>query len=151
MHSESQNHTTFDASIGESPIGAANRRLRSRLEMAFRDVRAQSADAAPEQRRELRAALRDVCADARRAGLRAEQLLVLIKDVWSGLPAGISRVQTVRGDERLNYVISTCVDEYYGEPREDPRREPREDPRGEPREDPRGEPSDGQAARETSP
>ena len=51
--------------------------------------------------------------DARRAGLRAEQLLVLIKEVWSGLPAGISRVQTMHGDERLNYVISTCVDEYY--------------------------------------
>jgi hypothetical protein len=51
--------------------------------------------------------------EAKRAGLRAEQLLVLIKDVWSALPAGISRVQSVHGDERLNYVISTCVDEYY--------------------------------------
>lgn len=64
-------------------------------------------------RRELRAALRQVCVDARRSGLRAEQLLVLIKDVWSGMPAGISRVKALHGDERLNYVISTCVDEYY--------------------------------------
>jgi hypothetical protein len=47
-------------------------------------------------------------------GLRAEQLLVLIKDVWSAMPAGISRVQSAHGDDRLNYVISTCVDEYYG-------------------------------------
>jgi hypothetical protein len=54
-----------------------------------------------------------VCVDARRSGLRAEQLLVLIKDVWSGIPAGISRVTALHGDERLNYVISTCVDEYY--------------------------------------
>ena len=151
MHSESRNHPTFDASIGESAIGAENRRLRARLEVAFRDVRALSADAAPEQRRELRAALRDVCAEARRAGLRAEQLLVMIKDVWAGLPAGISRVQTVHGDERLNYVISTCVDEYYGEPREDPRREPSEEQRREPSEEQRREKSEGQAAHEASP
>ncbi len=115
MHPESQNHTTFDAIVGESAIGAANRRLRSKLELAFQDVRAHNADAAPEHQREIRGALRDVCAEARRAGLRAEQLLVLIKEVWSALPAGISRVQAMRGDERLNYVISTCVDEYYGE------------------------------------
>lgn len=139
MHPESQNHTTLDATVGESAIGAANRRLRSRLESVFQDVRAQNADAAPEQRRELRAALREVCADAKRAGLRAEQLLVLIKEVWSALPAGISRVQTMRGDERLNYVISTCVDEYYGEPRE------------ELREEPPGEQSDAQNTREALP
>ncbi|HMI57870.1 MAG TPA: hypothetical protein VK511_07475 [Gemmatimonadaceae bacterium] len=114
MHPDSQNHTTFDVSVGESAVGTANRRLRSSLETSFRDVRAQSADAAPEQRRELRASLREICADARRAGLRAEQLLVLIKEVWSAMPAGISRVQSVHGDDRLNYVISTCVDEYYG-------------------------------------
>ena len=105
MHPDSHNHMTFDVSVGESAAGTANRRLRSRLETAFRDVRAQSADAAPEQRRELRASLREICAEARRAGLRAEQLLVLIKDVWSAMPAGISRVQSVHGDERLNEVI----------------------------------------------
>jgi hypothetical protein len=118
MLPESQNHSTFDASVGESAIGATSRRLRARLESVFQNVRAETADAAPEQMRELRSALRDVCVDARRAGLRAEHLLVLIKDVWSALPAGISRVQTMRGDERLNYVISTCVDEYYGDPDE---------------------------------
>jgi hypothetical protein len=113
MHPDSQNHMTFDVPVGESAVGTANRRLRAKLETAFRDVRAQSADAAPDQRRELRSSLREICAEARRAGLRAEQLLVLIKDVWSAMPAGISRVQSVHGDDRLNYVISTCVDEYY--------------------------------------
>lgn len=113
MHPDSQNHATFDASVGDSAIGLANRRLRSKLEKTCRDVCAQKADAAPDQRRELRASLQEICAEARRAGLRAEQLLVLIKDVWSALPAGLSRVQSVHGDERLNYVISTCVDEYY--------------------------------------
>jgi hypothetical protein len=113
MQPESRNQTTFDLSVGESASGIANRRLRESLERVFRDVRLQSADASPNQQRELRTALRQVCTDARRSGLRAEQLLVLIKDVWVTLPAGISRVQSVRGDERLNHVISTCVDEYY--------------------------------------
>jgi hypothetical protein len=114
MHPDSQNHMAFDVSVGESAIGTANRRLRSRIEKSLRDVRAQSADAAAEQSREIRSALREICADARRSGLRAEQLLVLIKEVWSTMPASISRVQSAHGDDRLNYVISTCVDEYYG-------------------------------------
>ena len=113
MHPDSLTHMPFEPPVGESAIGTANRRLRSRLEIAFRDVRAQNADAAPEQQGEMRTSLREICAEARRAGLRAEQLLVLIKDVWSALPAGISRVQSGHGDDRLNYVISTCVDEYY--------------------------------------
>ena len=51
--------------------------------------------------------------DARRSGMRAEQLLVLIKDVWSAMHSAFASVPSVHGDERLNYVISTCVDEYY--------------------------------------
>jgi hypothetical protein len=87
--------------------------------MVFQDAHLQNADASASAHRELRAALRQVCTDARHSGLRAEQLLVLIKDVWSGIPAGISRVTSMHGDERLNYVISTCVDEYYGSEADD--------------------------------
>jgi hypothetical protein len=96
-----------------------NHRLRTSLEMVFQDAQLQNADASASAHRELRAALRQVCTDARHSGLRAEQLLVLIKDVWSGIPAGISRVRSMHGDERLNYVISTCVDEYYGNQADD--------------------------------
>jgi hypothetical protein len=79
--------------------------------MVFQDSQLHNADASASAHRELRAAL------------RAEQLLVLIKEVWSGIPAGISRVKSMHGDERLNYVISTCVDEYYGDDASD---EPKE-------------------------
>jgi hypothetical protein len=87
--------------------------------MVFQEAHLHTADASASAHRELRAALRQVCTDARHSGLRAEQLLVLIKDVWSGIPAGISRVKSMHGDERLNYVISTCVDEYYGNQSDD--------------------------------
>ncbi|MEP7065222.1 MAG: hypothetical protein ABI889_04245 [Gemmatimonadota bacterium] len=99
--------------MSESATPNTSRRLRASLEMVFRDVQLQTADAPASAHRELRESLRQVCMDARHSGVRAEQLLVLIKDVWSGIPAGISRSTAMHGDERLNFVISTCVDEYY--------------------------------------
>jgi hypothetical protein len=115
MMPDSQNDTPRDSRFADIPFAMTNRRIRSIVEKVFRDVQTQSADASAEEEREIRESLRIVCVEARRSGLRAEQLLVLIKDVWSGIPAGISRVQSMYGDERLNYVISTCVDEYYGD------------------------------------
>jgi hypothetical protein len=114
MQPDSPNSQTSNSRFGESTIVNTNHRLRTSLEMVFQDAHLQTADATPNAHRELRSALRQICEDARHSGLRAEQLLVLIKDVWSGIPAGISRVRSMHGDERLNYVISTCVDEYYG-------------------------------------
>jgi hypothetical protein len=113
MLPDSPNLQPVDSHIPESSHTNATRRLRTSLERVFQDPHLQSADASAAARRELRGALRQVCTDARHLGLRAEQLLVLIKDVWSGIPAGISRFTSTHGDERLNYVISTCVDEYY--------------------------------------
>ncbi|HSU95453.1 MAG TPA: hypothetical protein VLI43_17220 [Gemmatimonadaceae bacterium] len=114
MQPDSPNSQPSNSRFGESTIVNTNHRLRTSLEMVFQEAHLQTADATPNARRELRSALRQICEDARHSGLRAEQLLVLIKDVWSGIPAGISRVRSMHGDERLNYVISTCVDEYYG-------------------------------------
>jgi hypothetical protein len=113
MLPDSPNHHSSDSRTNESANINTNRRLRTSLEMVFQDAHLQVADASASAHRELRSALRQICTDARHSGLRAEQLLVLIKDVWSGIPAGISRVRSMHGDERLNYVISTCVDEYY--------------------------------------
>lgn len=102
-----------DPSDGTAPPGAANRKMRATLRRIFQDSRLELADMRADADRHLRPALSQVCSDARHAGLRAEQLLVIIKEVWSGLPASLSRVQSVHGDERLNHVISLCVDEYY--------------------------------------
>jgi hypothetical protein len=115
MLPDSPKQQPLDSRISESASVNANRHLRSSLEMVFQDSQLHNADASASAHRELRAALRQVCTEARRSGLRAEQLLVMIKEVWSGIPAGISRATSMHGDERLNYVISTCVDEYYGD------------------------------------
>lgn len=120
MLPDSPSHHSFDSHVTDGASISTTHRLRTSLEVVFRDTHLQNADAPASARRELRAALRRVCVDARRSGIRAEQLLVLIKDVWSGIPAGISRVTALHGDERLNYVITTCVDEYYAaEPKDE--------------------------------
>lgn len=106
--------TVQDPSDVAASLGTANRKLRATLRRIFQDTRLDLADMRADGDERLRPALSQVCSDARRAGLRAEQLLVLIKEVWSALPAGLSRVHSVHGDERLNHVISVCVDEYYG-------------------------------------
>ncbi len=114
MHSEHPNRPRSELRNIDSSSSGTTHRLRSTLEVVFQDESLQHADAPPSAHRELRAALRKVCIDARHSGLRAEQLLVLIKEVWAGIPAGLSRVTSTHGDERLSFVISTCVDEYYG-------------------------------------
>ena len=114
MESKSSGHSSPDAFSAESAPASASRQLRARLHSVLLDPALRYADAPSSELRDLRTALRQVCADARASGLRAEQLLVIIKDVWATLPAGMSQMPTVHGDERLNYVVSTCVDEFYG-------------------------------------
>ena len=113
MESKAADQAPLDAYAGEGTSGGVNRRLRASLQIIFQDAGHQYADVVPPRRPDLRVALRQICSDARRAGMRAEQLLVLIKEVWSGVPPVFSSALSVHGDERLNYVISTCVDEYY--------------------------------------
>jgi hypothetical protein len=58
---------------------------------------------------DLRKALRVACAKARLQRVRAEQLLVDLKSVWMTLPSMLS----TRTEERLNRIVSACIDEYY--------------------------------------
>lgn len=120
MEPNPQGQPHADPSEGTTSSGTASRKVRATLRRIFQESRLDLADMRAGADDRLRPALSQVCSDARHAGLRAEQLLVLIKEVWSALPTGLSRVQSVHGDERLNYVISVCVDEYYGSTKASP-------------------------------
>ena len=65
---------------------------------------------------DLRLALRDACDRARNDGLRAEELLLVLKDAWRELPErrGLPRVDP---DEALARVVTACIDEFYHSPR----------------------------------
>lgn len=60
---------------------------------------------------DLRKALRVACAKARLQRVRAEQLLVDLKQLWMTLPTTLS----MRTEARLNRIVSACIDEYYTE------------------------------------
>ncbi len=120
MELTSLNQSPGDSYAGDGSHEGSTQRLRRTLQSVFENAALHRADGPESQNAAVRASLRQVCADARHSGLRAEQLLVIIKEVWAGLPSGMARVPSVHGDERLNYVISTCVDEYYGHSPTDP-------------------------------
>lgn len=63
--------------------------------------------------REVRDALRVVCDDARRRDLRAEQVIVALKETWAVMPeVGALPPGSVR-TELLAYFVTLCIDEYY--------------------------------------
>jgi hypothetical protein len=67
----------------------------------------------PSPNGELRRAVRLLCDEAHRRGLRAEQVIVLLKEAWGSLPD----VQVLApGEERresLSRIVSLCIDEFY--------------------------------------
>ena len=58
--------------------------------------------------------MRTIGAHARRHRLRAEQLLILIKEACAALPEARELQATPAGSDILAQVISMAVDEYYG-------------------------------------
>jgi hypothetical protein len=63
----------------------------------------------------MRRALRLLCEDARRRGVRAEQLVVMIKQAWASLPETRWRPGDDRGPVILERVVRVCIEEYYAD------------------------------------
>lgn len=61
---------------------------------------------------DLHDAVRDLCAEARRDGTRAEELIILFKKAWSDRPE--VRVRSREDTARLfDKVLTMCIKEYY--------------------------------------
>src|ERR1700733_8327546 len=97
--------------IPESTIAA----LRELLVRMVRDEPERNAEGAVRAGDDVRRALRALCDDARAAGVRAEQLVIAIKQGWSSLHSDRPRARSDGPDELLNQVITLCIDEYYAE------------------------------------
>jgi hypothetical protein len=99
-----------DAPAGHDPTSALRTVIRLTLRTDLRRVLA----GCPSEQSGLRENLRTIGAHARRHQLRAEQLLVLIKDACAALPEG--RELLVQPDRAgtLNKLITMAVEEYYG-------------------------------------
>lgn len=86
-------------------------------ELFLRMIRTESmrADDSMRSGDDVRDALRALCADARRSNVRAEQLVIAIKQGWSSLHQERPRPRVAGPDELLNHVITVCIDEYYAD------------------------------------
>jgi hypothetical protein len=58
---------------------------------------------------ELRKSLRVACAKARLQRVRAEHVLVDVKQIWTSIPGMLA----TRTCERLSEIVTACIDEYY--------------------------------------
>jgi hypothetical protein len=67
---------------------------------------------------DLRQAIVLLCEDAHRRGLTAEQLILLVKDVWHRMPEVQHLPRSLRQDEALSRTITICIEEYYARARE---------------------------------
>jgi hypothetical protein len=59
-------------------------------------------------------AMRLLAADARRKSLRAEQVLVALKEIWGELPEVRGAARHGKHEQLLPRVIAMCIDQYYG-------------------------------------
>ena len=51
--------------------------------------------------------------EARNKGIRAEQLLIMLKDIWYALPGVTARTASDVDNALLEDLISRCIREYY--------------------------------------
>lgn len=58
-------------------------------------------------------ALRAVASEAREKRVHAEQLLVLLKDIWYGLPQVRELADSDAGHSLLQRLVTVCIREYY--------------------------------------
>jgi hypothetical protein len=77
--------------------------LRSALEQYLEDARETA----------VQPALRRIAAEAREKQVHAEQLLVLLKHVWFGLPQVARLPETEHQTRLLQRVVTLCIREYY--------------------------------------
>lgn len=101
----------FDRSLATSPAPSArvvSDAAVTALRSAFQAV---VGDYAPNA--DLRRAIRLMCVDARRHQLRAEQLVVIIKQAWNSLPAIRLHSAPMGREQVLGTAITMCIEEYY--------------------------------------
>lgn len=75
---------------------------------ALRTYLAHPADSSP-----LQTALQRVSAEARERAVLPEQLLVVLKDLWGGLPEVRSMPDAGEQTRLMQRVVTMCIKEYY--------------------------------------
>lgn len=65
----------------------------------------------------LRKSIRVICAKARLQRVRAEHVLIDVKQIWTSIPV----MPATRTSEQLSRIVTACIEEYYAKDRISPR------------------------------
>jgi hypothetical protein len=87
--------------------------LRSLLELPLLTAMQRLASEGDFDQSALREELQTVCAVAKRNGVRAEQVLIAVKEIWAELPAARDVARTANGKPFMTQVVTMALDEYY--------------------------------------
>lgn len=90
--------------------------LRALLEMPLLTAVSRLAAEGDFDQSALRDELRAVCSEAKRSGVRAEQVLIAVKEIWSVLPVARDIARDAKGKPFINSVVTMTLDEYYESP-----------------------------------
>ncbi|HEY8793557.1 MAG TPA: hypothetical protein VIM15_01320 [Gemmatimonadaceae bacterium] len=101
---------------GNTPV-EAHEALRTVIRLTLRTDLRRILAGCPIDQSGLRENMRTIGAHARRHQLRAEHLLILIKEVCAALPEARELQGSPAGADTLAQMITIAVDEYYGHPR----------------------------------
>jgi hypothetical protein len=97
-------HSIESSSVAyQQPLVSATTRA---IELALRPT-------TPAGDNDLRDAMRQLCADARRASMRPEDLIILFKATWRARTDWRTLPRN-EANAALDHVITMCIEEYYG-------------------------------------
>ncbi len=89
--------------------------LRALLELPLLTAASRLANGGDFDRSALREELHRVCAVAKGSGVRAEQIVIAVKEIWASLPEARVVARTAHDKPFLSHVVSVTLDEYFGD------------------------------------
>lgn len=108
-----QGRNTEHPSRTKDDLIAQRAAIRELLELPMRTAVWRLANEGTFDRSTLQDELRTVCEDARQRGLRAEQLLIAVKEIWFNEPIARDIARHAGGTPFLTQVVTMALDAYY--------------------------------------
>jgi hypothetical protein len=115
---ESEYSHSFDRQADSECTESLEQRnaLRALLELPLLTAVRRLANDGDFDRSALRDDLQQVCAAAKLAGVRAEQVLIAVKEIWAGLPVARDLERSPIAKPFISQVVTMTLDEYYETP-----------------------------------
>lgn len=108
-HEQREDPHVFVAEWDEGTASESRRALRAALSGRLSESEAPAEEL-------LRRAVHAVCQDAHQESLRAEQVVLIVKQLWFTIPEVRQLPRQGDGHRLLRHAITLCIDEFYEAP-----------------------------------